>query len=233
MHSSMDTVAMALVFGALHALEPGHGKTALLAYMVDGKKSYWHSVVIGLSSLFSHTISILLISLIVHATAHMAGEFLDSERVTGYIGLCSGSILLLIGCYLILKTMKKNHHHDTCCDHNSHRKSESESPATKESRFSLSALLGVSVGLYPCPTAIASYLNAIADGNISSGYVAIFIYGCGIGLTITCVGVISGYFGKSAFSNLTKRISPVMMSRIQAVIFIVLGAGQLLSFSNN
>ena len=52
-HFAPDTILAALVFGFLHALEPGHGKTALLAYMADGRKSYWHSVVVGFSSFFS------------------------------------------------------------------------------------------------------------------------------------------------------------------------------------
>ena len=33
----------AFLLGALHALEPGHGKTAMAAFMLGGRKNAWHA----------------------------------------------------------------------------------------------------------------------------------------------------------------------------------------------
>ena len=234
-HISLEAVAVALALGSLHALEPGHGKTALLVYMADGRKSYWHSVVVGVSSFFSHTFSILLISFVVHAATHFAGEMLDARSITLYTGLCSGTILLGLGVYLMTRTYRNGTDKSDCCGHDHHAGSGKvpgqAGEKGKKAKFSLSAVLGVSVGLYPCPTAIAAYLNAVADGNINSGYYAIVTYGLGIGVTIMVVGIVSGILGRSAFSLLRKNISQVLVSRVQSVIFMLVGITQLVHVS--
>ena len=43
------TSILALGFGFLHAIEPGHGKTALLTYVATGEKTWKEGVVISLS----------------------------------------------------------------------------------------------------------------------------------------------------------------------------------------
>ena len=60
------SAGMALTFGALHALEPGHGKTAIVAYMASGEKSWKDGFVLSVSSSVTHSISILIIAFISH-----------------------------------------------------------------------------------------------------------------------------------------------------------------------
>lgn len=227
-HFAPDTVLAALIFGFLHALEPGHGKTALLAYMADGRKSYWHSVVVGISSFFSHTASILLISVIVHAATHMVGRFLNAGTITWYLSLLSSFALFGVGFYLLVKSYRKVEGNSGCCAHEHNSREEKEiSSKLENSKFSLSAILGVSVGLYPCPTAIAAYLTAISKGDQTAGYLAIVIYGIGIGLTIMFVGIVSGYFGRAFASRLKKKISHNFVIRLQAAVFMLVSVSQL------
>lgn len=47
----------AFFLGALHALEPGHGKSAIAAYAVGYRSSLRHILVLGLTTAFAHTIS--------------------------------------------------------------------------------------------------------------------------------------------------------------------------------
>lgn len=64
------TLGLAFLLGLLHALEPGHGKTALWVYLSSGGRRPWHPLVMGASTAFSHSISLLVIALTVHAAHH-------------------------------------------------------------------------------------------------------------------------------------------------------------------
>ncbi|NRA44822.1 MAG: sulfite exporter TauE/SafE family protein [Oligoflexales bacterium] len=231
-HFSLEAVVAALAFGALHALEPGHGKTALLAYMADGSKSYSHSVVVGAASFFSHTVSILLISFIVHAATHFAGEVLNAQTVTWYVGFCSSLVLFGIGCFMMVQSYNRPRKKHACCKHHAHHDHDhnhgEKNLSTKKSKFSLSAILGVSVGLYPCPTAIAAYLTALTNGNHKTGYLAILVYGIGIGITMMLIGLTSGYMGRSLLSRFfNKKLNQALIIRAQSAIFMLIGIGQL------
>src|SRR5215470_14415720 len=58
---TMSAVAIALVvaaaLGALHALEPGHGKTVVAAYLVGSRGTAWHAVLLGLIVMATHTVT--------------------------------------------------------------------------------------------------------------------------------------------------------------------------------
>ncbi|MFK7825435.1 MAG: sulfite exporter TauE/SafE family protein [Oligoflexales bacterium] len=231
-HFSSEAIVASLAFGALHALEPGHGKTALLAYMADGSKSYGHSVIVGFTSFFSHTASILLISFIVHAATHFAGELLNAETVTWYVSLCSSVVLFSIGCFMMVQSYTNTKKKGECCGGHGHKHGETPTVSNKlkKTRFSISAILGLSVGLYPCPTAIAAYLTALANGDQISGYLAIFVYGIGIGITMMGIGLASAYMGRSFFSRFKTKISQKLVLRAQSCIFMLIGISQLLHF---
>ena len=231
-HFSSEAILASLAFGALHALEPGHGKTALLAYMADGSKSYIHSIIVGFASFFSHTASILLISLIVHAATHFAGEILNAETVTWYVSLCSSLVLFGIGSFMMVQSYKNTKEKGGCCGNHAHTNTHAHANThrLRKTRFSISAILGVSVGLYPCPTAIAAYLTALANGDQISGYLAIFVYGLGIGITMMGIGLASAYMGRSFFSRFKGKITQKLVLRAQSCIFMFVGISQLLSF---
>ena len=53
----------AFILGVLHSLELGHGKTAMLAMMLDSKRKWWDSLTFAVSSVLSHSALILLIAL--------------------------------------------------------------------------------------------------------------------------------------------------------------------------
>ena len=71
MHSHELTLGLAFGLGALHAIEPGHGKTAMLLYLSGERKSFLHPLVMGLSSALTHSLSLILIASIVHLTHHL------------------------------------------------------------------------------------------------------------------------------------------------------------------
>lgn len=70
-HSSDITLGLAFALGALHAIEPGQGKTAMLVYLAGQRRSFWHPVVMGISSSLARSLSLILIAMLVHLSHHL------------------------------------------------------------------------------------------------------------------------------------------------------------------
>ena len=51
------------VFGAAHALTPGHGKTLVAAYLVGQRGTVWHALLLGLVTTVTHTGIVLVLAL--------------------------------------------------------------------------------------------------------------------------------------------------------------------------
>ena len=53
---------LATLFGAAHALTPGHGKTLVAAYLIGQRGTVWHAVVLGIVTTVTHTGAVLLLA---------------------------------------------------------------------------------------------------------------------------------------------------------------------------
>ena len=56
-------IAVAFWLGAMHALEPGHGKTIVAAYLVGSRGNMKHAALLGATVTFTHTISVFLLGI--------------------------------------------------------------------------------------------------------------------------------------------------------------------------
>ena len=55
-----------LILGALHALEPGHGKSFIAAYLIGEKLSMKHILILAVSLLISHFLLLTVLALLMH-----------------------------------------------------------------------------------------------------------------------------------------------------------------------
>ena len=62
---SILNTGTAFVLGAMHALEPGHGKTAMASYTLGNKNAKNHLFTLVFSMAFSHTFMLLAIGFVV------------------------------------------------------------------------------------------------------------------------------------------------------------------------
>ena len=160
MHTHDLTLGLAFGLGALHALEPGHGKTAMLVYLSGEKKSFWHPLVMGLSSALSHSVSLIAIAGVVHLAHHwvIGDHHHENVAVTEGLRWISAALVICVGIWMCWSawTQKNNHcgchSHSKSCSHNR----PDELPGDLRASYSRSALLGVAFGLLPCPSAISS-----------------------------------------------------------------------------
>ena len=201
MHSHAHELTLGLAFGlgALHALEPGHGKTAMLLYLAGERRSLLHPLVMGISSALSHSISLIGIAAIVHLSHHLiTGDHHHAdEGVTNIMQWISAVLVLLVGLWMTWSAWKAKP--TTCgCSHHDHDSAVPEEPSNPQrtqTSYSMSALLGAAFGLMPCPSAMAAYFSGLSSGSPVTAYIVIGLFAAGIAVSLTCVGIIVQVFG--------------------------------------
>lgn len=209
-----------LLLGALHALEPGHGKSFIAAYLVGEKLTLRHIVTLTLSLLISHFMLLIIIALLM--------RFVFSSEITqqaSEILSWAGPILILgFGIYLLLAHRHSHEEHGLFHDH-SHTH---EAAHKKNDSLGKSAVVGAIGGLLPCPTVIAPILLSGAVNNFHNAifYIAVYILGMGIALSImlTLFYVLKETLVKKV-ENFSLKVHPHLAS---AVLVIITGAIYLL-----
>jgi nickel/cobalt transporter (NicO) family protein len=137
-------MAAAILFGAVHALMPGHGKTVLVSYHLGQKARPIDGFVNG--SILAVTHVGLAIVLVLAGFAVISRAFAYGGR-TPQFETASGVLIVLIGAFLLWRSLAE-HHHSTATD---------------------GKTLAFVTGMIPCPltTFILSY--ALARGVLAAG----------------------------------------------------------------
>ncbi len=118
--------AAAFILGAFHALEPGHGKTVVAAYLVGSKGRVYEAVLLGAIVTFTHTFSIIVLAVI---AKYAATSFTDAELHT-YLGLVAAVLILGVGLWMMYNRLvalrgghahgHHSHSHDSGHSHSHH-----------------------------------------------------------------------------------------------------------------
>ena len=102
-------IVLAILFGALHALAPGHGKTVMAAYLVSRRGTTRQALGLGLTTAVTHTVGVLVLGLVLTATQAFAPADLYP-----WLGLSSGLLFVVIGLVLLRRTIRlRGHLHGT------------------------------------------------------------------------------------------------------------------------
>ena len=92
-------LAVAIGLGALHALEPGHGKTVVAAYLVGTRGTPRHALYLGLIVTATHTAGVYLLGAVTLYLSH----YVVPERLYPWLGGISGLLITSLGCGLFLR----------------------------------------------------------------------------------------------------------------------------------
>ncbi len=90
---------IAAVLGGFHALEPGHGKTLVAAYLVGSHGKARHAVLLGAIVTASHTISVYALGII----TLYASQWILPERLYPWLGIGSGLLVAGLGFTLFIR----------------------------------------------------------------------------------------------------------------------------------
>ncbi len=212
--SNNFTFSVIFILGMFHALEPGHGKTLILAYMTGGSMRFS-----GAAQLISGLILIHFLLFSFLAFLLKAGN--DTFPILQNIG---PSFIICLGLYLLYRALKEvRHEHDDDCDEPMHFH-------FNESKFSSPFVTGMVAGLIPCPSAVAVLL--IASNKFSNDsttlYSSIFVYVLGIALTLIGIMVLFLLF-KERFSDRLNAVNQRFNTNLLAAsIIIIIGVLYLL-----
>ena len=167
------TITSIFLLGCLHALEPGHGKTFLLAYTVGGKLDFQKILLLTGSLLLSHFVVLSLIAIIFNLImSEIASTFLHdfSHWLAPGIVITFGSYILIRGIYKI-----RHIHSDDCGhDHGKFEDSTIENPVT----------VGLLTGMLPCASSLAVVMMTGMTPSFISIIRFIMIYVLGIALVL-------------------------------------------------
>ncbi len=213
-------MAAALVLGALHALEPGHAKTMMAAFIIAVRGTAGQAVLLGLCAAFSHSIVVWLLALIGLAW----GDKLIGERFEPWFMIVSGVVVLGIAAVTLWRSRSAarrhhghdhghhhhgGHHHDHdhghTHDHGHHHDHGAAGDA--HARAHAAAIertfgsgkattwqivtFGLGGGLIPCAAAITVLLVCLQIDRFWLGVGLVSAFSAGLALTLVAVGVIT------------------------------------------
>ncbi len=105
-----------LVWGAGHALTPGHGKAIVAAYLVGARSTPWHAVYLGLTVAVTHTLVVFALGLI----TLLASRFILPDQLYPWIGLSSGLLVTFMGATMAVSRFRSLRQSDLPDHHHSH-----------------------------------------------------------------------------------------------------------------
>lgn len=216
----MGAIFGAALWGAGHALTPGHGKAIVGAYLIGARSTARHAVYLGLTVTITHTLGVFVLGLV----ALFASRYVLPEQLYPWLGAVSGLIVLLLGAVMVrrrllplLKTRKTDgdrepvespvghphaHHHIT---HDHTHGQDHHHPAASDAHGHVHRLpgddgapvtwrsligLGISGGLLPCPSALVLLLAAVSIQRTGFGMVLVLAFSLGLAGVLTTVGLL-------------------------------------------
>src|SRR5215211_281367 len=212
----------ALLWGALHAFTPGHGKTVVAAYLVGDRGTARHAAFLGLTVTLTHTLGVFALG----GVAIYLARYILPEALFPWLSVVSGLLVVAIGLSLLFSRSRglgagsgKVHHTQTehadgahthshvhsvhSHSHSGHEHTHSHDghthshlpPGADGSKVSIRSLvaLGVSGGLVPCPAALVLLLSAISLGRLGFGMVLVVAFSVGLAIVLTGIGILMIY----------------------------------------
>ncbi len=97
-------LAVAFIWGAIHALTPGHGKTIVGAYLVGSRGTMKHAVYLGLTTTITHTLGVFALGLV----TLFAAQYIVPETLYPWMSLLSGLFVVGIGVNLFASRFRSS-----------------------------------------------------------------------------------------------------------------------------
>ncbi len=224
------TVLAAFGLGALHGLEPGHGKALLAFTLVGARATFKQAVILAGALTFAHTIAVLLLGLLLFLAAGFATESLFT-----WITLISGAAVAVIGARSLSsavgRTLQEREHayahhrgiaHGHEYEHDSNHGHSHAIPGSKPLHFPSAVVAAMSGGIAPCPAAIVVLLTALHLHRVGYGLLLIVVFSLGLAAILTGLGiaVVHGatWLQRRSGFALVARFAPFLTSGVISII---------------
>ncbi len=229
----LASLAVALFWGAAHALSPGHGKTIVTAYLVGSRGTPRHAALLGLITTVTHTIGVFALGAVTLALS----AFIVPDRLYPWINVLSGALVVIVGLAVLTGRWRSahahqhdhehehshehehDHEHVDGHSHGGHHHHHHDQPQDLRSLVAV----GISGGLLPCPSALVVLLAAISLHRVAFGMLLIVAFSFGLALTITGIGLLA-LFAKRAFGRFDLNGGLIrFLPALSALVIVVAG----------
>jgi nickel/cobalt exporter len=197
---------LGVLFGAIHALTPGHGKSVLASYLVGSRLAVMRSLAVAAVLAVTHVGSAVILALL---AAPLITRTLGGVGRAPVLELLSWSLLSAIGLWLLIRALRgRGHpHHE-------------------------GVTVGVIAGLIPCPLTLFVMLYALSHAVPVAGvaFAAAMLTGITLTLSAVAVAAVAAREGVVYFLN-RHGGSVATLSRVldglSGVLLLVIGAYEL------
>jgi nickel/cobalt transporter (NicO) family protein len=191
----------AVILGALHALEPGHAKSLMAAYIVSIRGTPGQAAVLGLSAAVGHTMIVWALAI----AALLLGQNMIAEQAEPWLTLVSGVLVTLLALRMFLRLRIGSHdhkHHHDHRDHSGHSHDYGHTDQQRQAKNVASSAdivwFGFSGGLLPCPAAIAVLLVCIQLKQFALGIAMVAAFSIGLAATLVAIGLAASWASRKA-----------------------------------
>lgn len=189
------TILAAFGLGALHGLEPGHGKAILAFTLVGARATFKQAAILAAALTFAHTIAVLSLGVLLCFAAGFA-----TERLFTWITLLSGAAVAFIGARGLARALscaaaarEHSHAHARGIPHHHHDRGEHSHshaiPGSAPLHFRSAVLAAMSGGIAPCPAAIVVLLTALHMHRVGYGLLLIVVFSLGLAAILSGLGL--------------------------------------------
>jgi ABC-type nickel/cobalt efflux system permease component RcnA len=201
----VTALAVAVGLGGVHALEPGHGKTLVAAYLVGSQGTMKHAFFLGLIVTATHTAGVYLLG----AVTLYAAQYVMPEQLYPWLGVLSGLLITGVGLVLFARRyfgdadlISHHHHHGdrahAAHDHHHgddlhHQHAHPHHGIKRDVSLRELMALGISGGIVPCPAALVVLLSAVSMQRITLGLLLILGFSVGLATVLIVTGLMMVY----------------------------------------
>jgi len=189
---------MGILFGAVHALTPGHGKSILAAYLASSRLGLIRGLTVSLAASFTHVaLSVLIVLLALPLVSH---SFFVRPGEAPVLEDVSRGLLGVIGLWMLYRAFRRRPHtHDV-----------GEGLA-----------VGFLAGLIPCPLTLFVMTFAVSRGVPEAGIAFAVVMMLGVALTLSTVAAGTILFRQNMIHLMENRA--VLLDRISRTLEAMVG----------
>ncbi len=234
--SSVALVALTLLvaagLGALHALEPGHGKTLLAVSLVGARATTKQAFVLASALTVAHTAGVIALGVALLAFA----RFIVPEMVYPWIALGSGACVAMLGASALARQVRQMrgaahkhehaHGHDATTAARGHTHELPPLPSGAPLSFRNVVLVAMSGNIAPCPAALVVLLTALSLHRVGYGMLVVIAFSIGLAAVLTGLGIAvvrgAAWLGERRGFERVVRYGPLATACIICAIGIVM-----------
>lgn len=209
-------IGFAFLYGAVHAVGPGHGKMVVASYFVGHEARIGKGLLMGAQIAVTHVLSAVILVSLVDLTFRqfLGGVPAESKGIR----LVSYGLIIVIGLYMLYRAVVNAFFNGAGGLSHRHHHGDGRQQA----------VLAVIAGLVPCTGAILVMLFALANDILLFGIILVAAISTGMALTLSAIGAVTVLFRRAVVAAADKASAaerPVALALEHAGAILILSVG--------